>query len=47
MFNSEQFDKSQHLFVLLINDYPLQIARFITSAYQLWKKYSKVNMFKY
>lgn len=35
MVNFEEFDNSQYLFVSLINNYPLQTARFINSAYQL------------
>lgn len=37
-FVFEEFDNGQYLFVSLINDYPLQTARFINSAYQLRKK---------
>lgn len=37
MVNFKEFDNNQYLFVSLINNYPLQAAKFINSAYQLRK----------
>ena len=29
MFGSEHFDNNQYLFITLVNDYPIQTAKFI------------------
>ena len=38
MFGSEHFDNNQYLFTTLVNDYPIQAANFINSAFHLRKK---------
>ena len=38
MFGSEHFDNNRYLFITLVNDYPIQTAKFVNSAFNLRKE---------
>ena len=38
MFGSEHFNNNQYLFITLVNDYSIQTAKFINSAFNLRKE---------
>ena len=38
LFGSEHFDNNQYLFITLINDYTIQTAKFLNSAFNQGKK---------
>ena len=38
MFGSVHFDNNQYLFIILVNDYPIQTAKFINLVFNLRKE---------